>query len=147
VQYGTNTYFDNTQVDGTLMGAKIGTSFGIFDVAAVYDKISDNAYQAFESGPMYTDWQQGYGPYEPSTGIGGQLAVNPLDGLSLKFAYVEVNADESYTVDDYSEFNFDGQYTINDWSAVRIRYSIKNQTDTSTREDRDDFRVTYFMNF
>lgn len=36
---------------------------------------------------------------------------SPLDGLSLKVAYVDVSADEGKTVDDFSEFNFDGQYT------------------------------------
>jgi len=146
-QYGTNSYFDAAQDDSTLVGAKIGTSFGMFDIAALYDKISDNQFQAFESGPMYTDWQQGYGPYEASTGVGAQLVVRPLDGLSLKFGYVDVSADEGNTVDDFSEFNFDGQYTINDYSKIRVRYSLKDQTDTSTREDRDDLRVIYYMNF
>ncbi|MFC2073544.1 OprD family outer membrane porin, partial [Campylobacterota bacterium] len=146
-QYGTNSYFAPGEDDGTMIGAKVGTSFGMFDTALLYNKISDNAYQAFESGPMYSDWQQGYGPYDPSTAFGGQLTVYPLDGLSLKVAYVDVSADEGKTVDDFSEFNFDGQYTINDWSAFRVRYSIKDQTDTSTREDRDDLRVIYYLNF
>lgn len=146
-QYGTNSYFAAGADDGTMIGAKVGTSFGMFDTALLYNKISDNAYQAFESGPMYSDWQQGYGPYDPSTAFGGQLTVYPLDGLSFKVAYVDVNADEGKTVDDFSEFNFDGQYTINDWSAIRVRYSIKDQTDTSTREDRDDLRIQYYMNF
>ncbi len=146
-QYGTNSYFDAAQDDGTLMGAKVGTSFGMFDIAVMYDKISDNQFQAFESGPMYTDWQQGYGPYEASTGIAGQLIIHPMDGLSLKFGYADVSADEGNTVDDFTEFNFDGKYTINDYSKLRIRYSLKNQTDVSTREDRDDFRVTYYINF
>ena len=147
-QYGTNSYFEDGADDSTLLGAKVGTTlFDLVDVAVLYDKISDNQFQAFESGPMYTDWQQGYGPYEASTGIGAQLTVHPMDTLSLKFGYVDVSADEGNTVDDFSEFNFDGKYTINDWSKIRIRYSIKNQTDTSTREDRDDFRVIYYMNF
>ena len=147
-QYGTNSYFAVGADDSTLFGAKVGTTlFDMVDVAVLYDKISDNQYQAFESGPMYTDWQQGYGPYEASTGIGAQLVVRPMDGLSLKFGYVDVSADEGNTVDDFSEFNFDGKYTINDWSKLRVRYSIKDQTDSSTREDRDDFRVIYYMNF
>ena len=147
-QYGTNSYFAAGADDSTLLGAKVGTTlFDMVDVAVLYDKISDNQFQAFESGPMYTDWQQGYGPYEASTGIGTQLIVHPTDELSLKFGYVDVSADEGNTVDDFSEFNFDGKYTINDWSKLRIRYSLKNQTDSATREDRDDFRVTYYMNF
>jgi hypothetical protein len=144
-QYGTNSYFNNTH-NGILMGAKVGTSFGMFDTALLYDKISDNAYQAFESGPMYSDWQQGYGPYDPSTAYGGQLIIHPLSTLSLKFGYVDVRADGAQRVDDFSEFNFDGQYAINDWSALRLRYSIKNQTDASTREDRNDLRVIYYIN-
>jgi len=147
-QYGTNSYFAAGADDSTLLGAKVGTTlFDMVDVAVLYDKISDNAYQAFESGPMYTDWQQGYGNYDPSTAIGGQIVVRPMDGLSLKFGYVDVNADEGTVRDDFTEFNFDGKYTINDWSKLRVRYSIKDQTDSSDREDRNDFRVIYYMNF
>jgi len=147
-QYGTNSYFAAGADDSTLLGAKVGTTlFNMLDVAVLYDKISDNAYQAFESGPMYTDWQQGYGNYDPSTAIGGQIVVQAMDGLSLKFGYVDVNADEGTVRDDFTEFNFDGKYTINDWSNLRVRYSIKDQTDSSDREDRNDFRVIYYMNF
>ena len=157
-QYGGNTYL--TEEDSTLFGAKIGTTLGMFDVAAVYDKISGYQFQAFESGPMYTDWQQGYGNYEASTAVGGQIVVNPMSGLSLKFGYVDVSADDGNLRDDFTEFNFDGKYTINDWSKIRVRYSIKDQSDASEanrggvnpngstgREDRNDFRVIYYMNF
>jgi len=157
-QYGGNTY--TTEEDSTLVGAKIGTTLGMFDVAAVYDKISGYRFQAFESGPMYTDWQQGYGNYEASTAFGGQLVVKPMSGLSLKFGYVDVAADDGNLRDDFTEFNFDGKYTINDWSKIRVRYSIKDQSDASEanrggvnpngstgREDRDDFRIIYYMNF
>jgi hypothetical protein len=157
-QYGGNTYL--TEEDSTLFGAKIGTTLGMFDVAAVYDKISGYQFQAFESGPMYTDWQQGYGNYEASTAVGGQIVVKPMDGLSLKFGYVDVSADDGNLRDDFTEFNFDGKYTINDWSKIRVRYSIKDQSDASEanrggvnpngstgREDRNDFRIIYYMNF
>jgi len=144
-QYGGNSY--QNADDSTLVGAKIGTSFGMFDVAALYDKISDNSFKAVESGPMYSDWQQGYSNYEASTAVGAQLIVRPLDGLSLKFGYVDVSADEGNVRDDFSEFNFDGKYAINSYSKIRVRYSIKDQTDTSDREDRDDFRIIYYMNF
>ena len=157
-QYGGNTYLN--EEDSTLFGTKIGTTFGMFDVAAVYDKISGYQFQAFESGPMYTDWQQGYGNYEASTAVGGQLVINPMSGLSLKFGYVDVAADDGNLRDDFTEFNFDGKYTINDWSKIRVRYSIKDQSDESEanrggtnangstgREDRDDFRIIYYMNF
>jgi len=157
-QYGGNTYL--TEKDSTLFGAKVGTTLGMFDVAAVYDKITGYRFQAFESGPMYTDWQQGYGNYEASTAVGGQLIAHLMSGLSLKFGYVDVSADDGNLRDDFSEFNFDGKYTINDWSKIRVRYSIKNQSDASEanrggvnpngstgREDRNDFRIIYYMNF
>jgi len=145
-QYGGNAYVNAD--DSTLLGAKVGTTlFNMVDVAALYDKISDNSFKAVESGPMYSDWQQGYGNYEASTAVGGQIIVRPLDGLSLKFGYVDVSADEGNVRDDFTEFNFDGKYTINDYSKIRVRYSIKDQTDSSDREDRDDFRIIYYMNF
>ena len=157
-QYGGNTYL--SEEDSTLVGTKVGTTLGMFDVAAVYDKISGYQFQAFESGPMYTDWQQGYGNYEASTALGGQIVVKPMSGLSLKFGYVDVGADNGNLRDDFSEFNFDGKYTLNDWSKIRVRYSMKNQSDESEanrggvnpngstgREDRNDFRVIYYMSF
>jgi len=156
-QIGANTYLEGK--DSTLFGAKIGTTMGMFSIAALYDKISDNAFQAFESGPMYSDWQQGYGPYEPSTAFGGQIVIKPMAGLSVKFGYVDVQSDTALLVDDFTEFNLDAKYTINDWSKIRVRYSIKDQSKKSEalrfdgidgnggREDRDDFRIIYYMNF
>jgi len=156
-QFGMNEYLEGD--DSTLVGAKIGTTVGMFSIAALYDKISDNAFQAFESGPMYSDWQQGYGPYEASTAFGGQLVIKPLDGLSVKFGYVDVQSDTALLVDDFTELNIDAKYTINDWSKIRVRYSKKDQSSESEalafdgidgnggREDRDDFRVIYYMNF
>lgn len=165
--FGTNTYIKaqfggNEYLKGpnsTLVGTKVGTTLGMFSIAALYDKVSSNAFQAFESGPMYSDWQQGYGPYEASTAFGGQLVVKPMSGLSVKLGYVDVQSDTSLLVDDFSEFNLDAKYAINDWSKIRVRYSIKNQSKASEalrydgidgnggREDRDDFRIIYYMNF
>ncbi len=156
-QFGTNGY--NVGEDSTLVGAKVGTTFGMFSVAALYDQISDNAFQAFEAGPMYSDWQQGYGPYEPSTAFGGQVVIKPMAGLSVKLGYVDVQSDTNLLIDDFTEFNLDAKYTINDWSKIRVRYSIKDQSNASEalrydgidgnggREDRDDFRIIYYMNF
>ena len=156
-QYGANGYSEGD--DSTLVGTKVGTTFGKFDVAALYDKISDNVFQAFESGPMYSDWQQGYGPYEASTAVGGQIVYKPMSGLSLKVGYVDVASDTDMLVDDFTELNIDAKYTINDWSKIRVRYSKKDQSDDSEalrfdgiegnggREDRDDFRIIYYMNF
>ena len=156
-QFGMNEYLEGD--DSTLVGAKVGTTLGMFDVAALYDKISDNQFQAFESGPMYSDWQQGYGPYEASTAIGGQIVVKPMSGLSLKVGYVNVESDTAMLNDDFTEMNIDAKYTINDWSKIRVRYSMKDQSDESEalrfdgidgnggREDRNDFRIIYYMNF
>jgi len=156
-QYGGNSY--TVGDDSTLVGAKVGTTIGMFDVAVLYDKISDNQFQAFESGPMYSDWQQGYGPYEASTAVGGQIVAKPMSGLSVKLGYVDVKSDTDKLVDDFSELNIDAKYTINNWSKIRVRYSMKDQSDASEklrfdgidgnggREDRDDFRIIYYMNF
>jgi len=156
-QFGMNEYLKGD--DSTLLGAKIGTTLGMFSIAALYDKVSDNAFQAFESGPMYSDWQQGYGPYEASTALGGQVVFKPMSGLSLKVGFVDVQSDTDLLVDDFTELNIDAKYTINEWSKIRVRYSRKDQSDESEalrfdgvdgnggREDRDDFRIIYYMNF
>ena len=145
-QYGGNAYASAD--DSTLLGAKIGTTvYDMVDVAVLYDKISGNEFKAVESGPMYSDWQQGYSNYEESTAFGGQIIIRPMSDLSLKFGYVDVRADAGKNRDDFTEFNFDGKYTINNYSKLRVRYSIKDQTPTSSREDRNDFRIIYYMNF
>ena len=144
-QYGGNRY--NIGDDSKLYGVKVGTSFGMFDFALLYDKIDGNEFKAVESGPMYSDWQQGYGNYEPSEAFGGQIIVHPFDVMSFKVGYVDVASDEGYLRDDFSEMNIDAKYKINKISKLRIRYSKKDQTDRSDREDRDDFRVIYYINF
>ncbi len=144
-QYGGNAYADGDT--STLFGVKTGTTVGMFDLALLYDKISDNSFKAVESGPMYTDWQQGYGNYEASTAFGGQIVAHPMADLSLKVGYVDVSADEGNARDDFSEMNIDAKYKLDDNSKVRVRYSLKDQTDSSTREDRDDFRIIYYLNF
>jgi hypothetical protein len=156
-QFGQNGYKDAD--DSTLVGTKVGTTVGMFDLALLYDKVSDNAFQAFESGPMYSDWQQGYGPYEASTAVGGQIVYKPMSGLSLKLGFVDVASDTDLLVDDFTELNIDAKYTINSYSKIRVRYSRKDQSsaseklrfddvdDNGGREDRDDFRIIYYMNF
>jgi len=144
-QYGGNAY--NVGDDSTLYGVKVGTTVGMFDLALLYDKVDDNEFKAVESGPMYSDWQQGYGNYEPSEAFGGQIIAHPIAGLSLKLGYVDVAADDGYVRDDFSEMNIDAKYKINKMSKIRVRYSQKDQTDESDREDRDDFRIIYYLNF
>jgi hypothetical protein len=58
-----------------------------------------------------------------------------------------VAADSGYVRDDFSETNVDIKYKLTSNSKVRVRYSIKDQTDESDREDRDDFRIIYYLNF
>ncbi len=144
-QYGGNAY--NVGDDSTLYGVKVGTSMGMFDFALLYDKVDDNEFKAVESGPMYSDWQQGYGNYEPSEAFGGQIIAHPFAGMSFKVGYVDVAADDGFARDDFTEMNIDAKYKINAMSKLRVRYSLKDQTDTSTREDRDDFRIIYYLNF
>jgi hypothetical protein len=144
-QYGGNAY--NVGDDSTLYGVKVGTTVGMFDLALLYDKVDDNDFKAVESGPMYSDWQQGYGNYEPSEAFGGQIIAHPFAGMSFKVGYVDVAADDGYVRDDFTEMNIDAKYKINKMSKLRVRYSIKDQTDESDREDRDDFRIIYYLNF
>ncbi|SFZ97738.1 hypothetical protein MNB_SV-5-806 [hydrothermal vent metagenome] len=155
IAYGDKSYFKaqtggniyNSESNSFMYGAKVGTTVSNIDLALVFNQIKDNNFKTIQAGPMYTDWQQGYGNYEPSTAFGGQVTFKPLSDLSLKFGYVVVNAEEDSTIDDYSEFNFDGKYAFNNYSSLRVRYSFKDQTDISKRESRDDFRIIYYMNF
>jgi len=156
-QYGGNSFNQAKSAnfpssDSRLLGAKLGTTFGMFDVTLLVDDVSGNAFKAIESGPMYSDWQQGYGPYEPSTAVGGQLTIRAIADLSVKLAYVDVSADKNFRTDgtftdDYQEFNVDAHYKINDYSKLRVRYSKKDQSSESDRENRDDFRIIYYINF
>jgi hypothetical protein len=120
---------------------------GMFDFTLLYDKVDDNDFKAVESGPMYSDWQQGYGNYEPSEAFGGQIIAHPFAGMSFKVGYVDVAADEGFDRDDFTEMNIDAKYKINAMSKLRVRYSQKDQTETSSREDRDDFRIIYYLDF
>jgi len=144
-QYGGNAY--NIGEDSTLYGVKVGTTMGMFDFTLLYDKVDDNDFKAVESGPMYSDWQQGYGNYEPSEAFGGQIIAHPFAGMSFKVGYVDVAADEGFDRDDFTEMNIDAKYKINAMSKLRVRYSQKDQTETSSREDRDDFRIIYYLDF
>ncbi len=150
MQFGGNKY--SIGDDSLLYGAKVGTSVGIWDFALLYDKVESNAFKAVESGPMYSDWQQGYGPYEPSSAVGGQIIVHPIPDLSVKVGHVQVDADKDFRADgtftdDFSESYTDIKYKLTSNSKMRVRYSIKNQSSESDREDRDDFRVIYYLNF
>lgn len=138
------------QEDSAAMyGLKTGTTVGKIDLALLWNAIRDNRYDTVESGPMYSDWQQGYGNYEPSDAIGAQVTFHPLEKLSLKFGYVDVESrdGDEFNLDTYSEFNIDAQYGINEAATIRLRYSDKDQDDDSDREDRDDFRIIFYYDF
>jgi hypothetical protein len=146
MQTGGNAYYNAS--DSTLIGAKIGSRFfNMLDATLLFDKISGNDFKAIESGPMYSDWQQGYSNYEPSTAYGSQLILHLMKPLSLKVGYVDVNAASGYNRDDFSEFNFDGKYAFTEASKLRVRYSYKDQKAGSSRESRQDFRIIYYLNF
>ncbi len=146
MQTGGNSYYNAS--NSTLIGAKVGSRFfNILDATLLFDKISGNNFKAVEAGPMYSDWQQGYGDYQPSTAFGSQLILYPIKPLSLKVGYVNVNAASGYHVDDFSEFNFDGKYAFNEASKLRVRYSYKHQKPDTTRTSRQDFRIIYYLNF
>ncbi len=146
-QYGGTAY----QVGDTskMLGLKTGTSFGSIDLALSYNSIRDGNFQAVESGPMYTDWQQGYGPYEPSDAYGAQVIFHPNAKSSIKLGYVDVDGKDGSRVDEYGEFNLDAKYNLTDVSSVRLRYSTKDQVheDATGRYDRDDLRLYYYHSF
>lgn len=146
-QFGGTNY----QVGDTskMFGLKTGTSFGSVDVAFSYNSIRDGNFQAVESGPMYTDWQQGYGPYQPSDAYGVQVVLHPNAKSSIKLGYVDIDGKDGSRVDGYGEFNLDAKYNITDVSSVRLRYSTKNQEyeDINGRYDRDDLRLYYYHTF
>ena len=154
-QYGGNSY--NNAPDSALFGVKVGTTIlNMVEAALFCDKISDNNFEVIMASPMYTDWQQGYGLYEPSTAFGGEIIIRPVADMRVRLIYVEVSSDTEQLVDDFSEFNFDLKYRINSWSRLRISFSMKNQTAASERllmagkggrEDRNDLRIIYRINF
>ena len=154
-QYAGNNYIDTA--DSTLLGAKVGTSLSqFFDIAFMYDKISGNNLETIGSAPMYSDQQQGYGPYEPSVGVGAIVTFIPMQSLRIKTAYVHVKSDKADLIDDFSEYLVDLKYKINSYSKFRVRASFKDQSDASEkllamgnggREDRKDIRFIYYINF
>ena len=146
-QYGGTGY--QTGSDSKMYGLKAGTSFGKVDLALLYNKIEDNPFKAVEAGPMYTDWQQGYGNYEPSDAIGVQVIYHPISKASIKLGYVDIESEsgDAFNIDTFKEFNLDAKYKLSKASKVRVRYSNKDQDASSAREDRDDFRIIYYHNF
>jgi len=146
-QFGGTGYEEGDS--SKMLGAKAGTSFGPLDLAILYNKIEDNEFKAVESGPMYSDWQQGYANYEPSDAVGIQLVFHPSENASIKLGFVDVESEDNdaFNKDTFTEANLDVKYQISEVSKLRVRYSIKDQDDESDREDRDDFRIIYYYDF
>ncbi len=146
-QYGGTGYEEGDS--SKMLGVKAGTTFGPLDLAVLYNKIEDNEFKAVESGPMYSDWQQGYGNYEPSDAVGMQLIYHPSENASVKLGFVDVESEDNdaFNNDTFTEANLDVKYQISEVSKLRVRYSIKDQDDESDREDRDDFRIIYYYDF
>lgn len=160
-QFGQTLYSDrstnnfnnkrlNGQDDSDMYGLKIGTRVHPkVDVSLLYNEIDGNDWRAVESGPMYSDWQQGYGRYEASSGVGGQATFYVMEALNVKVGYVDVDADgnKAANTDEFAETNLDLNYKIMDNAKIRFRYSNKNQHKNTTRGDRDDIRVVLYFDF
>lgn len=143
---GTDYQFSDTS---QMLGFKAGTRIYNIDVALSYNGIREGNFQAVEAGPMYTDWQQGYGPYQPSDAYGIQLVFHPDSKSSIKVGYVNVDGKQGSRIDEYAEYNLDAKYAITDVSSVRLRYSVKDQVheDADGRYDRTDLRLYYYHKF
>lgn len=147
-QFGVTGYQEGDTA--RMYGLKTGTTlFELLDIALLYNKIADNMFKVVEAGPMYSDWQQGYSNYEPSDALGGQLIFRPIEGASIKVAYVDVTSEDGdeFNLDSFSETDLDMQYQIIKAAKIRVRYSIKNQYADSDKESRDDFRIIFYYNF
>ncbi len=146
-QYGRTGYQQGDA--GQMYGFKAGTRIGGVELALLLNAIRDNRFDAVEAGPMYTDWQQGYGNYEPSDALGVQLTFFPSDRSSVKFGYVDVESKDgdAFNLDTFSEFNIDAQMSFSEAARIRFRYSLKDQDNSSDRQDRNDFRVIFYYNF
>ncbi len=154
-QYGSNDY--RVQKDSKMYGATVGMNFDFIDGAVVYNKILGNAWRAIESGAMYTDWQQGYGNYEPSEALGGYIILKPIKDATIKLGKVYIWAKEQSIRDDFAETMIDAWYKVNNLNKLRVRYSIKDETNKASAygiannrtgyDDRIDFRVVYYYSF
>jgi len=118
-----------------------------------FEQIKDNDFKVDQGGEVYTDYQQGYNSYGPSTAFGAIISAKPIKNLSIAAKAAFISADEysDNNVDsseDFNEYNLD---TTNDWSKVRVRLSMKDQSSKSARlhnkSDSTDGRVIYYVKF
>lgn len=144
-QYGGNDYAVGT--NSKLFGLAGGIKFQKVDFAMLYNKIGGNSFRAIEAGPVYADWQQGYANYEPSLAFGGYLVFRPQEDLSVKLGRVNVAAKEASKKDDFKETILDAHWKINSANALRLRYSLKDQSAASGTADTTDLRIIYYYSF
>jgi len=165
--FGKNTYFSANYAgnnyesldDSMMLGAKVGTTLGMFNLYATYVQIFDNRWQNIEDEAMFTSWQQGYLTFGPSKGLGVAASFKPMKDLSVLTRVVNVSADDFSSnavgtgknyANDFTEFNIDSTYVFNDWSKVRVRFSDKDFTSAandSGQLDVQDFRIMYYIYF
>ena len=150
VNYGGNNY--QNQDDSMMYGVAVGTKVGMFNLFAAFEQIKDNDFACDQGGEVYTDYQQGYNSYGPSTAFGGIVSVNPIKNLSVAAKAAFISADEYSDTnldssEDFNEYNLDTTYKINDWSKVRVRLSMKDQSSASGDNDSTDGRVIYYVKF
>lgn len=149
-QYLGNGY--NVGKDSQVYGVHGASRFGWLEVGALYNRIAGNVAKTIQSGPIYADWQQGYGNYEPSEAFGMYATIRPTADLSVKIGQARVSARENSTRDDYRETMLDAIWQINKSNRLRVRYSIKDETDRAyslnpSYPDRTDLRVIYQYTF
>ncbi len=100
LQLGGNAY--SGAADSWLFGLKIDTQLlANTKISLFYDKIVHNNFEVVMASPMYTDWQQGYGVYEPSDAGGIGVVVKPIHRLRLASVFVLINSDTPKLIDDY----------------------------------------------
>ncbi len=157
-QYLGNTYED--QDDSMTLGAKAGTTVGMFDLAAIYVQVFDNKHEKIGSNKTFSFTQQGY-DMKPSTAVGGYIVAKPIKNLSIKALYLDVSADDygsnagaalsnKKSNDEFKQTAFDVKYAINSWSSLRIRYSDQDYSkwgESKGKIDSTDFRTIYRIKF
>lgn len=144
-QAGGNDYAQGR--NSMMFGAALEVAWDKVAVAAVSNVIKHNDFKAIESGPMFTDWQQGYNDYGPSQAWGGYVTFKPITGLSAKLGSVKVSSKEQVNKEDFVESIADVWYTINQHHKFRLRYSYKDHTREAGRDDAQDFRFAYYLSF
>ena len=157
VNYAGNGY--ESQDDSMMFGLKVGTTFGMFNVCAVYAQVFDNNFKYIDHEILYTSWQRGYGTHGPSKGLGAMVSFKPMKDLSVLTRFVNVSPDDYSSnasgtgknyANDFTEFNFDTTYALNDWSKFRVRYANKNVSSAANsvgQYDVQDFRLMYCIRF